>query len=533
VTLPGGGVSAVINAKEPAVPAETRENALDHTVVVMFENRSFDNLLGRLYEPGEVPSFEGVIGRELSNPIPSWAEHGAERGTVPYGVAPNMNTPWPDPGEELPHMNTQLFGSLDEGNRAVLQPEEKFNEPDGGQQPTMDGFITDYISCFEAELGRYPTYDEYAQFMTGYTPEQMPVVSDIARGFATFDHWFCDVPSCTFPNRSFFHAATSSGYVVNMTPPDSFVRNNDAETLFERLESRGLSWRVYCDPPSHYSLTGLIHAPRLQPRFATHFFSTDQFFEDAATGELPTYSFIEPQIIGHAHNDMHPAYGMMTPGVTWDPPSALIGGEDLLARVYNAVKSSSTPDGSNFLNTTLMVTFDENGGTYDHVPPPPASPPQEGAPAGQFGFRFDRSGVRIPTLAISAWIPERTVVTDLHRATSLIATLRDRWDLGRPFSRRDAEAQSFDSIFTLEEPRMQEDWPEIVPRPVEPMPESLLPLDAPLQELGQALFAGVLALAKGMGATVPEQEADAVLTGAEAIEICQDALGDIFPLMRS
>jgi phospholipase C len=74
--------------------------ALDHVVVVMFENRSFDNLLGRLYEPEEVESFEGVVGKELSNPIPEWAEHGASRGEVPYGVAANMDTPNPDPGEE-------------------------------------------------------------------------------------------------------------------------------------------------------------------------------------------------------------------------------------------------------------------------------------------------------------------------------------------------------------------------------------------------------------------------------------------------
>jgi phospholipase C len=120
----------------------------------------------------------------------------------------------------------------------------------------MDGFLTDYISTFLAEFARQPTYDEYAQFMTGYTPEQMPVMSALARGFATFDHWFSEVPSCTFPNRSFFHAATSSGYVVNMTPPESFIAHNAAETLFDRGERHGLSWRVYCDPPSHYSLTG-------------------------------------------------------------------------------------------------------------------------------------------------------------------------------------------------------------------------------------------------------------------------------------
>jgi phospholipase C len=89
---------------------QSRDNALDHVVVVMFENRSFDNLLGRLYQPGEVASFEGVAGKDLSNPIPEWAEHGADRKVVPYGISPNMNTPWPDPGEKLPHINTQLFG---------------------------------------------------------------------------------------------------------------------------------------------------------------------------------------------------------------------------------------------------------------------------------------------------------------------------------------------------------------------------------------------------------------------------------------
>ena len=350
----------------------------------------------------------------------------------------------------------------------------------------MDGFLTDYISTFMAEFGRQPTYEEYAQYMTGYTPEQMPVVSGLARGFATFDHWFCDVPSCTFPNRSFFHAGTSSGYVVNMSPPESFIAHNDAETLFDRLEAHGLTWKVYCDPPSHYSLTGLIHAPRLRDRFATHFFSTDQFFEDTEKGELPTYSFIEPQIIGHAHNDMHPAFGMLTPGLTWDPPSSLIGGEDLLARLYNAIRSSSSSTGSNYLNTTLLVTFDEHGGTYDHVVPPPAVPPDPTAQAGQFGFTFNRSGVRIPTLAISAWIPERTVLTEEYRATSLIATMRERWDLGEPFTQRDASARSFNSIFTLDKPREQADWPDIFARPVEPMPEPLMPLSAPLNGLGKA-----------------------------------------------
>ena len=133
-----------------------RRNAIDHVVVVMFENRSFDNLLGCLYEPGEVESFEGVLGKELSNPIPEWAEHGADRRFVPYGVANNMDTPNPDPGEEFQHINTQLFGRIDPpGNRGAPPGDmvAPFNAPDDPHRtPTMDGFVADYISAFTAEM---------------------------------------------------------------------------------------------------------------------------------------------------------------------------------------------------------------------------------------------------------------------------------------------------------------------------------------------------------------------------------------------
>ena len=524
--------------------APDRRNALDHVVVLMFENRSFDNLLGHLYEPGEVKSFEGVIGKDLSNPIPEWAEDGAQKGSIPYGIAENMNTPNPDAVEEFPHINTQLFGILDEENRGKLQAEHTFNAPRDGQAPTMDGFVTDYISMLMSELGRQPTHDEYAQIMRGYTPEQMPVLSGLARGFATFDHWFCDVPTCTYPNRSFFHAGTSSGYVVNMTPPRSFPSHNDAETLFDRLDAAGLTWRVYCDPPSHYSLTGIIHAPRLADRFATNFFSTRQFFEDAETGSLPTYSFIEPQIIGWNHNDMHPPFGGVLGAlgeqlgaedaatVHFDPPSSLIAGEDLLARIYDAIRNSSTPTGSNHLNTTLLVTFDEHGGTYDHVPPPPAVPPDGTGASGQFGFTFSRSGVRIATLAISAWIPERTVVNDEFRATSLLATMRERWSLGEPFSTRDASARSFTDVFTLTSPRAQEDWLAVEARPVPVMHESIAPLDAPLGLLGKSLLLGVLALAEDLGKTVPTINPNDTITGAQAIAIGHESMGELFPSIR-
>ena len=224
----------------------TRANALDHVVVVLFENRSLDNVLGHLYGPEDGKTFEGVIGKDLSNPIPEWAEHGADRKVVPYTVATDMDSPNPDSGEEWYHTNTQLFNILDEHNRfkigeGVTAP---WNAPPAGATPTMDGFVTDYISTFTAEIGRQPTYEEYAHIMTGYTPEQVPVLSAIAREFGVFDHWFCEVPSQTFMNRSFWTAATSSGLVVN-SPAKKWFTENDAETIFERLEQHGKTWKVY------------------------------------------------------------------------------------------------------------------------------------------------------------------------------------------------------------------------------------------------------------------------------------------------
>jgi len=517
------------------MPLPGRSNALDHVVVIMFENRSFDNLLGRLYQPGEVASFEGVTGKELSNPIPEWAGDGAGRQAVPYGVAPTMDTPNPDAGEEFQHVNTQLFGIIDPpGNRGVLAAEmaAPYNAPAGpAPRPTMDGFVADYISAFAAEIGRQPSYDEYAQIMTGYTPEQMPVVSALARGFAVFDHWFCEVPSQTFANRSFFHAGTSSGFVVNTAPPDCFPVHNTAETIFERIEARDLSWRVYCDPPSHISLTGLIHASRLWERFGSHFVTTNQFLEDAAQGNLPSYSFIEPNFL-HGHNDMHPAFNALAPGLSFDPPSSLIGGEALLAKIYDAIRSSSSASGSNAYNTLLMVTFDEHGGTYDHVPPPAAPPPDPSAPAGQMGFGFDRSGVRVPAIAISAWIPDRTVVTDEYRSTSVIRTIRERWSLGAPLTGRDAAARDLSPVFTLDTPRDPQSWPEVSPRPVPAFTQPVVPHEARLRALPRHIVFGLLALGKTLGVDTPEIDKDADISGGEGLEIASDLFGHLFPRLQ-
>ncbi|MCI4337264.1 MAG: hypothetical protein L3K17_08790 [Thermoplasmata archaeon] len=434
-------------------------------VAIMFENRSFDNLLGYLHPAGGVPAFEGVAGRALSNPIPTDIP-GGEYRTVAVHPARNRHTPDPDPGEEHPHTNTQLYGLVSPpGNRfsSVGDMHPPYNAPsDPGAVPTMGGFVTDYVNSFRLEMGRLPTYDECAQIMACYTPDQLPVLSALARGFACFDHWFCEVPSQTYPNRSFFHAASSSGFVVN-GPPGKFATRNDAPTIFERLTAAHLRWKVYIDPAQILPATGLIHARRLAPYFATHFATIFDFYAEAREGALPEYAFIEPNMF-HPHTDMHPPAAARLRHEFGVPPSdSIVGGEQLLARVYDAVRTSRSVSGSNFTNTLLLVTFDEHGGTYDRVPPPPAAPPDPAASPGEEGFRFDRSGVRIPTLAISAWVEPDTVVNQEYRSTSLIRTLRERWGLGGPLTARDASAADIAPILSRNAVRPPEEWPTVAP----------------------------------------------------------------------
>ena len=211
-----------------------------------------------------------MIGKDLSNPIPEWAEHGAERKVVPYTVATDMDSPNPDSGEEYPHTNTQLFNILNEQNRFKLGEEitAPYNAPAPVRRRRWTASSPTTSARFTAEMGRQPTYEEYSQIMTGFTPEQIPVLSGLARAFGVFDHWFCEVPSQTFTNRSFWTAATSSGFVGERAGRRSSSQNNNAETIFNRLEDHGKTWKVYVAEPMRISFTGLIHFPRLKDRFA-------------------------------------------------------------------------------------------------------------------------------------------------------------------------------------------------------------------------------------------------------------------------
>jgi phospholipase C len=384
------------------VPTPNRSHALDHVVVALFEQPSMDNVLGHLNGPENGKTFQGMIGTDLSNPIPAWAEHGAARKVVSYTVATDMDGPHPDSGEECYHTNTRLFNTLDERNR----------------------------------------------FKTGA---------------AVTAHRNAP-PEGT--------AAASSGLVVN-SPAKKCFSANDAETIFERLEAHGTTWKVYVMEPMALSFSGLINCPQLKGRLATHFARLAEFEQDAAAGTLPPFAFIEPKMIS-GHGDYHPAFGRSFSdqvNIVTDPPSSTLAGETVLKRVSTAYRSATSETGANIGNTALLIGWDEPGGAYDHVPPdyaPPGQvpPPDPTAPAGERDFAFERSGRWVPAIIVSPWVASGSVYHEEYRHTSLIVPLRKTWGIDAVFSRRDAAARTFDHVFSLDTSRDVETWVTVKARPV-------------------------------------------------------------------
>lgn len=474
----GGSAAAAITTAVTVHPPEfapltpRQEPGFDHIVVLMFENRSFDNLLGHLYSADEktAAQFDGV-------PQGSYANKAPDGTSIPAHVYQGstdsiMQQPQPDPGETYPHVNTQLYGVIDPPENAHLLENPMsapFNSPLPEQAANNSGFVEDYVVNYRLSKRREPTAAEYRVAMGGFTPDMLPVISTLAREFAVYDQWFAAVPSQTFCNRSFFHASTSHGYVTNHNGDDyeKWIDAPTSPTIFNRLESAGIPWRVYYDPTQLVSLTGMLHASVLEKYWKTNFRDMRQFYIDVADGNLPAYSFVEPRMVFN-HNDMHPPWGELRDGVLElddgeklevdnSAYSDVRAGDKLAQDVYDAIRTSRTRSGSNAMNTALVITFDEHGGTYDHVAPPSAVPPGTGE-EGEMGFAFDRLGLRVPAIVVSAYTAAGTVIHDEMHHGSITNTLCRQHGL-RPLNARDAGANPIFNAINTTTARQPYTWP--------------------------------------------------------------------------
>lgn len=443
-------------------------DTFDHVVVLMLENRSFDNLLGYLYTDEEVPAgkhFAGLNAFKGAIPVPSWAKDVDQHPSIKPFTAKDYHQPFPDPGEVYQHVNTQIYNFINKENCCVSAANMKppCNIPNQippisppPSPPPMTGFIKDYVNTLNALSSKKgmvfnnPDYDMYSAIMQCYQPEQVNVLATLAKEFAVFDHWFCSVPSQTWCNRSFWHAATSAGKVVN--PLDSGGGWRDAKamiswaekvwqkkTIFDRMKENQISHAVYIEDP--FSLTELVnnfkhkHVVKAGDKLTA-------FKNDLTTGQLPQYSFIEPKFLGQ-HNDQHPSSA--DAGLIDDDGPTRVGsvllGEELIWDVYTSLMTSQYKD-----NTLLIITYDEHGGCFDHVPPPALDKDLWQEP-GQKGFTFDRLGIRVPMVMISAYLHENTIINETYEHCSFIRTMCEKWGM-QGLTPRDKKAPSFKSIFS-------------------------------------------------------------------------------------
>jgi len=392
--------------------------AIKHFVQLMLENRSFDQMLGFLYEdhgnrsPTTDQPFEGLTGEE-SNP------DDAGRDVKVFKIDRNADhaylMPGADPGEGFQNTCYQLFQTDDPAHGAI---------------PTNKGYLINFKAAIASDLARHfedtlPGTDP-AQIMGMYSPEMLPIMSALARGFAVCDQWFASAPTQTIPNRAFAGAATSQGHL------DNKVKIFTCPSIFGRLTQNNLDWGIYGynrDPLTRHDFTDAQDAD------PSHFGHFRDFEARAAAGTLPAYTFLEPSW-GAGGNSQHPNYDVAL-------------GEQLLHDTYYALQS-----GPNWNDTLLIITYDEHGGNYDHVAPPWGAVPPDNT-VGEFGFDFTRFGVRIPALLISPRIVAGTVFRAKQGTidhTSVLKTIEQRFGLD-PLTARDKAAPGLGDVLTLASPR--------------------------------------------------------------------------------
>lgn len=405
-------------AADEFVTPTNQLSSVAHIVVLMLENRSFDHMLGLLYAAdGNVSpaghAYEGLTGSE-SNP-------GTGGAAVPvFAISPtNSNAyymPGADPGEGYTATNLQLFGSSTAPSPPVA---------------SNSGFVTNfgYTLGWEAKEGWSIVPGTTASDIMGvFPPGMLPVLSGLARGFAVCDHWFCSVPTETLPNRAFVNAGTSQGFM------DDKTTKYTCPSIYGLLTKNNVSWRIYgydAQPLTRLDFTDTTSAPD------ANFGVFADFQAAAAAGTLPSYSFLEPSWDADG-NSQHPNYDVAL-------------GEQYIHDVYYALRN-----GPAWNQTLLIVTYDEHGGLYDHVPPPSGAVPPD-ASAGEFGFDFTRFGPRVPTVLVSPLIPAGTVFRVPAGAmpldhTSILKTVATRWNLPS-LTARDAAAVGIGDALSLSVPR--------------------------------------------------------------------------------
>ena len=326
-------------------------NNIDHIVVLMLENRSFDHMLGYL---SLAPALGGK-GRTDVDGLKGTETNDDENGT-PFPVmrmaSPIMNG---DPCHEWPCVEEQLSNH-------------------------NGGFLTSYAKVVSSN----------PEFILHYfTGTDVPVYDHLVREFCICDRWFSSLPGPTQPNRAYSLAGTSDRRKDNFSPKELLLgKGFEGRTIFEVLPS-DVTWRAY----SH-DIASLRFFKKFRTKVVPEIDKIDKFFAHAKAGTLPNVSWIDPDfgitVFPGPPNDDHPQH---------DTRHC----QNLVSNVYNALLASP-----NWSKTMLVVVYDEHGGFYDHVSPRSFTPEDDDS-------NFALYGVRVPVIVISPWVAKQSAYgSDAH-----------------------------------------------------------------------------------------------------------------------
>jgi len=373
---------------------------IKHLVLLMMENRSFDHFFGFLNSRSY--PINGLSGDE-SNPD---ADGNPVRVSRDARISGDL---LPDPGHDFLDVNEQIFG-----NRAGIQD----------STPLMTGFIKNY----QSHTG---SAQKAKRIMKCFDPARIPVITTLAQQYAVCDNWFSSVPGPTLPNRAFVHFGTSMGR-LDMSPDYGGPFN----TIYEVLDKRGISSKIYFHDSTIAQAISFLG--KNQGKF---FFEFNDFLKACKKGALPNYSVVEPLFNSDsefAANDQHPDHDVAE-------------GDSLIRRVYSAIRKNQPL----WESTMLVIVYDEHGGLYDHVAPPPTVNP-DGKNNTLHNFKFDRLGVRVPAVVVSPYVERGTIINTLFDHTSVIATARKLFTSDfatNALTERDKQANTLDVCLNLDAPR--------------------------------------------------------------------------------
>lgn len=381
---------------------------IDHVILVMMENRTFDHFLG---------SLSLLEGRVDVDGLSADMSNSDAAGTV-YPPHPSEVDCLFDPPHGWSSSHSQFNGGAN------------------------DGFVQAYAAQGAPEPGEVMGY---------MTREDLPVTYALADHYAVCDRYFASVMGPTWPNRFYGHAGTSEGLTSNDLPEEL---GTTLPTVWQKLEEIGLDWKYYyTDVP----FLALIPDHDL----VTHGGFLEDFVDDCAAGTLPPVCWVDP---GFGINDDH-------------PPHHVGMGQEFFSIVYAALATSPIWE-----RCLLVITYDEHGGFFDHVPPPTTE--DDYAADG-----FDQLGFRVPSIVVGPYV-RNAVVSDVFDHTSWLKYVCERFGI-TPWNTRIAAANSIG--LCLDADRLAAGTPN---------PPADVPLvDFPEETLGNECVGG------GFGPTAPPDDA--------------------------